>query len=72
MQNSLPANNDPFIQALQHAKEKLEACQKEKQRSADIPSCYTCDQLLNCETRNTYVKAVYESMSKGETGGFEF
>jgi hypothetical protein len=54
--------------ALEQKKNALEACQKEK----GVPSCLKCDQLLHCEVREAYVKAVYESMSKGETGGFEF
>lgn len=53
---------------LEQKKNALEACQKEK----DVQSCSKCDQLLHCELREAYVKAVYESMSKGETGGFEF
>ncbi|HEO98930.1 MAG: hypothetical protein JW682_08280 [Campylobacterales bacterium] len=54
--------------ALEQKKNALEACQKEK----GVQSCLKCDQLLHCEVREAYVKAVYESMSKGETGGFEF
>ena len=46
----------------------LEKCQKEKQ----LNSCLKCEKILECEIRDTYVKAVYDSMSKGKGGGFEF
>ncbi len=46
----------------------LQECQKEH----NLKSCSKCDKYLNCETRQSYVKSVYDSMSKGETGGFEF
>ena len=59
---------DEWQIALQQKKSELESCQKEKQ----VESCLKCDQLLTCELRETYVKAVYESMSKGQGGGFEF
>lgn len=59
---------DEWQLALQEKKSALEACQKEKQ----VDSCLKCDALLTCELREAYVKAVYESMSKGQGGGFEF
>ena len=59
---------DEWQIALQQKKNTLEACQKEKQ----VESCLKCEQLLTCELREEYVKAVYESMSKGQGGGFEF
>lgn len=43
-------------------------CQNEK----ELKSCFACEYLLNCEIRKTYVKTVYESMSHGEVGEFEF
>ena len=46
----------------------LETCQKELQ----IRSCMKCDKLLDCTIRDAYIKAVYDSMSKGKGGGFEF
>lgn len=55
-----------IILTQQHA--KLENCQKEKQ----LTSCLKCDKLLECEVRDAYIKAVYDSMSKGKGGGFEF
>ncbi|MDD3775107.1 MAG: hypothetical protein PHV08_04005 [Sulfurovaceae bacterium] len=59
---------DKWEEALQEALALLQECQK----SCDLVSCYECGKLLECEIRNNYVKAVYESMNKGETGGFEF
>ena len=53
---------------LVHKKAELEACQKEQH----INSCMKCDKLLDCSIRDTYIKAVYDSMSKGKGGGFEF
>jgi hypothetical protein len=47
---------------------KLQNCQKEKNHT----SCSLCSLYLECELRDEYVKAVYNSMSKGDTGGFEF
>jgi hypothetical protein len=49
-------------------KEELEACQKNIQ----VTSCLKCDKLLDCVIRDNYIKAVYDSMSKGKGGGFEF
>jgi len=53
---------------LTQKKSELEACQKEKH----VTSCLKCDKLLECEIRDAYIKAVYDSMSKGKGGGFEF
>jgi hypothetical protein len=47
---------------------KVQNCQKEK----SLQSCSACDSYMACELRSDYVKAVYNSMSKGSTGGFEF
>ncbi|MEE8588142.1 MAG: hypothetical protein V3S80_02205 [Sulfurimonadaceae bacterium] len=47
---------------------KIQQCQVEKQ----LKSCSLCEFYIGCETRRAYVQAVYDSMSKGETGGFEF
>lgn len=49
-------------------KSDLESCQEKYQ----VVSCIKCDKLLKCEIRDTYIKAVYDSMSKGKGGGFEF
>jgi hypothetical protein len=53
---------------LEQEKYLLETCQKEKH----LRSCMPCEKLLDCTTRDTYIKAVYDSMSKGQGGGFEF
>ena len=47
---------------------KLNECQNNKK----VESCSVCERYLQCELRLDYVKSVYNSMSKGETGGFEF
>jgi len=45
---------------------------KECQASKEIDSCFKCKEIIGCEVRKIYVKAVYESMNKGQGGGFEF
>ncbi len=47
---------------------KLQKCQKDK----NLNSCSECENYLDCELRDDYIKSVYNSMSKGDTGGFEF
>ena len=59
---------DEWQIALTHKKAALEACQNQQQ----VSSCLKCDKLLECEIRDAYIKAVYDSMSKGKGGGFEF
>jgi len=59
---------DKFEFCLDEMIQKLQACQHEKSHK----SCSTCEHYFGCELREEYVKAVYNSMSKGETGGFEF
>ncbi len=59
---------DRFELHLDEMMEKLQICQKERQ----LASCSICELYLECELRTNYVKAVYNSMSKGDTGGFEF
>jgi len=53
---------------LEQEKTKLEACQKEQH----LNSCMPCPKFLDCQVRDAYIKAVYDSMSKGQGGGFEF
>ncbi len=53
---------------LTQKKTELENCQVNHQ----VKSCLPCEKLLDCETRDLYIKAVYDSMSKGKGGGFEF
>jgi len=59
---------DEWELALKQKRKELEACQKREQ----VKSCLSCSKLLNCETHDTYVHAVYSSMNKGTGGGFEF
>jgi hypothetical protein len=61
-------SSSSYEQKLDEMLEKLRACQKEHA----LASCSQCEKYLDCELRNTYVRIVYESMSKGDTGGFEF
>ena len=59
---------DKWQLALDEPLKILQNCQDEKQ----IDSCMKCEKLLECTTRDAYIKAVYESMNKGSGGGFEF
>ena len=45
---------------------------KDCQNNKTLESCGKCEQYIGCELRKKYVSAVYDSMSKGQTGGFEF
>jgi len=59
---------DKWVLARDKAKEELIECQKNKK----VQSCLKCLEIIGCEIRNEYVKRVYESMNKGQGGGFEF
>jgi len=59
---------DKFELFLDEMIKKLQNCQQQKTHK----SCSLCEFYLNCELRDEYIKAVYNSMSKGDTGGFEF
>lgn len=59
---------DKFELHLDEMIEKLQNCQSVK----EVKSCSGCELYLECELRSSYIKAVYNSMSKGDTGGFEF
>jgi hypothetical protein len=59
---------DEWELALRQKKAELQACQQQQQ----VDSCMKCEKLLQCELRDAYVKAVYDSMNKGTGGGFEF
>jgi len=59
---------DEWDLALQAKKKELESCQQLQQ----VNSCLSCSKIDNCEIRDAYVHAVYNSMSKGAGGGFEF
>lgn len=59
---------DEWQITLAQKKAELESCQVEHQ----IESCMKCAKILDCSIRDAYIKAVYDSMSKGAGGGFEF
>jgi len=59
---------DEWELALKAEKKKLENCQITQQ----VSSCLSCSKIHECEVRDAYVHAVYNSMSKGAGGGFEF
>ena len=59
---------DEWQIALTQKKAELESCQV----AQNVSSCLKCEKLLECEIRDAYIKAVYDSMSKGKGGGFEF
>lgn len=59
---------DKFELHLDEMIKKLQLCQNEK----NLKSCSSCESYFSCELRENYVKSVYNSMSKGDTGGFEF
>ena len=59
---------DRYERRLDEMLQKLQACQRER----EVRSCSRCERYLACELRTAYVGAVYDSMSRGETGGFEF
>ncbi|MDF1876907.1 hypothetical protein JHD47_03655 [Sulfurimonas sp. SAG-AH-194-L11] len=59
---------DKFELYLDEMLQKLQACQVSKGHK----SCSACESYFGCELRDEYVKSVYNSMSKGDTGGFEF
>lgn len=59
---------DKFESHLDIMVNKLKECQGTKA----VVSCSICNEYLVCILRDDYVKSVYNSMSKGDTGGFEF
>ncbi len=59
---------DKWQLALDDPLAALECCQVDR----GVESCMECDKILECEIRDLYIKAVYESMNKGSGGGFEF
>ena len=61
-------DNSEYETRLDEAIKILQECQEEK----NVTSCYVCEKCIGCEIRTKYIRSVYESMSKGETGGFDF
>ena len=61
-------STDIFEERLDLMIVEIQRCQEEKA----LESCSKCEKYIGCELRNKYIAAVYDSMSKGQTGGFEF
>ena len=59
---------DRWEEALDVKLQELQKCQHDY----ELSSCTNCEKTFDCDIRKEYVKAVYESMSKGSGGGFEF
>lgn len=59
---------DEFELHLEKMIDELKKCQENK----SLKSCSPCELFFECQLRKDYVDAVYNSMSKGQTGGFEF
>jgi len=68
MQDISSPKMDKFEIHLDEMIVKLQNCQQQK----NMKSCSDCEHYLACELRTEYIKSVYNSMSKGDTGGFEF
>jgi hypothetical protein len=62
------AQKDRFELEMDNKKEILQNCQSDK----GLNSCFNCNELFNCQIRKDYVDAVYNSMSKGNVGDFDF
>jgi len=60
--------NNSFEDRLTQMINEVKQCQTDK----NVDSCMRCEKLIGCELRKQYVQTTYESMSKGEIGGFEF
>ncbi|ADR34074.1 hypothetical protein Sulku_1412 [Sulfuricurvum kujiense DSM 16994] len=61
-------SNSVYEERLDAAMNDLQECQQVQ----NVSSCYVCEKCIGCEIRTKYIRSVYESMSKGETGGFDF
>ena len=59
---------DQWEEKLEDILKDLNSCQNSK----NLNSCKPCSQFFECVLRKKYVIAVYESMNKGSSGGFEF
>ena len=60
--------NNKYLLALEEATTRLKECQTSK----DTNSCFKCLVGLDCSLRIDYVNKVYESLSKGKKGEFNF
>ncbi len=68
MSNDMQVQKDEWNIKLDEQILIINKCQEDK----NLSSCTPCTQIIECEIRKAYVKAVYESMNKGAGGGFEF
>mgnify|MGYP000111267575 CR=1 FL=1 len=68
MHNEDNTKLDEWEEKLEVKLAELKVCQNTKQ----YDTCTKCSLFFDCDVRRSYIKAVYESMSKGSTGGFEF
>jgi len=59
---------DHYEKDLEVALQSVKKCQE----NLRLESCMQCDKIFECTIRKAYVVAVYNSMSKGQSGGFEF
>lgn len=59
---------DQFELELDEKTKILKSCQQSK----NMQSCMNCEQFFECQTRKIYVSAAYNSMRKGQSGGFDF
>ena len=65
LQNSI---KDRWELNLEEKTIELKSCQEQNR----VKSCLDCLKLLDCKIRDAYIHAVYSSMNKGASGGFEF
>jgi hypothetical protein len=63
-----PKALDTWERKLEEQIKLLQQCQNQK----SLQGCEACELFFECDTRKSYVVAVYESMNKGSGGGFEF
>lgn len=61
-------STDQYARALNEKITILQECQHTKK----VTSCSKCEAFIGCKVRNEYVKATYESMTKGQQGNFDF
>lgn len=70
-------SEDVFERELEKQLKLLQECQETKGLLPDASDphrqgCFGCADMEQCEIRQSYVKAVYRSMNKGEAGDFAF
>ncbi|TLD81060.1 hypothetical protein LS68_006240 [Helicobacter sp. MIT 05-5293] len=61
-------DTDKYTHALDEKIIILQECQRDKK----VTSCSKCEAFIGCKLRGEYVKAAYESMTKGQQGSFDF